>query len=164
MPRIMTYNVHRCVGVDGRLDVARVAAVIAQCRPDIVALQELDVCRLRTGTVMAPRRDDQGGIGGIKQFPLARVKRWLLGDAKDVCEYRRAGSVNLLVRMSSQTDGRMWRASLDFVAIVKAHPRKRSHQCRDGRNPLVSKSILAAGFVVIFKEPCKARLFVDACR
>ena len=51
MPRIMTYNVHRCVGVDGKLDVGRVAAVIAQCRPDIVALQELDVCRARTGTV-----------------------------------------------------------------------------------------------------------------
>ena len=51
MPRIMTYNVHRCVGVDGRLDVARVAAVIAQRRPDIVALQELDVGRRRTGAV-----------------------------------------------------------------------------------------------------------------
>jgi len=51
MFRIMTYNVHRCVGVDGRLDVGRVAAVIAQCRPDIVALQELDVGRARTGGV-----------------------------------------------------------------------------------------------------------------
>jgi endonuclease/exonuclease/phosphatase family metal-dependent hydrolase len=51
MPRIMTYNVHRCVGVDGRLDVARIAAVIAQARPDIVALQELDVLRARTGRV-----------------------------------------------------------------------------------------------------------------
>jgi endonuclease/exonuclease/phosphatase family metal-dependent hydrolase len=51
MPRIMTYNVHRCVGVDGKLDVGRVAAVIAQCRPDIVALQEVDVLRPRTGTV-----------------------------------------------------------------------------------------------------------------
>lgn len=51
MPRIMTYNVHRCVGVDRRLDVARVAAVIAQRQPDIVALQELDVCRPRTGVV-----------------------------------------------------------------------------------------------------------------
>ena len=51
MPRIMTYNVHRCVGVDGQLDVGRIAAVIAQCRPDIVALQELDVGRLRTGAV-----------------------------------------------------------------------------------------------------------------
>jgi endonuclease/exonuclease/phosphatase family metal-dependent hydrolase len=47
----MTYNVHRCVGVDRRLDVERVAAVIAASRPDIVALQELDVGRARTGHI-----------------------------------------------------------------------------------------------------------------
>jgi endonuclease/exonuclease/phosphatase family metal-dependent hydrolase len=51
MPRILTYNVHRCVGVDRRLDVGRVAAVIAALAPDIVALQELDVGRARTGGV-----------------------------------------------------------------------------------------------------------------
>ncbi|HXQ46446.1 MAG TPA: endonuclease/exonuclease/phosphatase family protein, partial [Caulobacteraceae bacterium] len=51
MPRILTYNVHRCIGVDGRLDVGRIAAVIAALEPDIVALQELDVRRARTGGV-----------------------------------------------------------------------------------------------------------------
>lgn len=51
MPRIVTYNVHRCVGNDRRLDVARVAQVLAELKPDIVALQELDVGRLRTGRV-----------------------------------------------------------------------------------------------------------------
>jgi endonuclease/exonuclease/phosphatase family metal-dependent hydrolase len=47
----MTYNVHGCVGTDGRLDVGRIAAVIGQSRPDIVALQELDVGRERSGRV-----------------------------------------------------------------------------------------------------------------
>jgi len=47
----MTYNVHSCRGVDGKLDVGRVASVIAQSKPDIVALQELDVHRPRTGRV-----------------------------------------------------------------------------------------------------------------
>lgn len=51
MPRIMTYNVHGCVGRDGRLDVDRIAVVIGQARPDIVALQELDVGRARSGGV-----------------------------------------------------------------------------------------------------------------
>jgi endonuclease/exonuclease/phosphatase family metal-dependent hydrolase len=51
MIRLLTYNVHRCLGVDGRLDVGRVAAVIAAQAPDIVALQELDVGRARTGGV-----------------------------------------------------------------------------------------------------------------
>lgn len=51
MVRIMTYNVHSCVGADRRCDVGRVAAVIAHEKPDIVALQELDVGRSRTGGV-----------------------------------------------------------------------------------------------------------------
>lgn len=51
MPRLLTYNVHRCLGVDKRLDVARIADVIAEQAPDIVCLQELDVGRARTGHV-----------------------------------------------------------------------------------------------------------------
>jgi endonuclease/exonuclease/phosphatase family metal-dependent hydrolase len=51
MPRIVTYNVRRCVGNDRRLDVARIAGVLAALEPDIVALQELDVRRARTGHV-----------------------------------------------------------------------------------------------------------------
>lgn len=51
MPRIVTWNVHRCVGTDRRLDVDRIAAALAQLNPDIVALQELDVGRRRTNHV-----------------------------------------------------------------------------------------------------------------
>ena len=51
MTRILTYNVHRCLGTDRRLDVARIADVIAARRPDIVALQEVDVGRARSGGV-----------------------------------------------------------------------------------------------------------------
>jgi endonuclease/exonuclease/phosphatase family metal-dependent hydrolase len=49
--RLMTYNVHSCIGMDGRLLPERIARVIAQCAPDIVALQELDLGRARTGGV-----------------------------------------------------------------------------------------------------------------
>jgi endonuclease/exonuclease/phosphatase family metal-dependent hydrolase len=51
VPRILTYNVHRCLGTDGRLSPARIADVIAAYEPDVVALQELDVGRVRTGGV-----------------------------------------------------------------------------------------------------------------
>jgi endonuclease/exonuclease/phosphatase family metal-dependent hydrolase len=47
--RVMSYNVHRCVGCDGVLSPDRVAHVIARYRPDVVALQELDVGHARTG-------------------------------------------------------------------------------------------------------------------
>ena len=47
--RVMTYNVHSCIGMDGRLSPRRIAKVIATYDPDIIALQELDVRRPRTG-------------------------------------------------------------------------------------------------------------------
>lgn len=39
--RIVTYNVHRCIGVDGQGSVERVARVLGELRPDLVALQEV---------------------------------------------------------------------------------------------------------------------------
>lgn len=52
--RVMTYNVHSCVGTDGKLDAQRIADVIARANPDVVALQELDVCQSRSGGVHQP--------------------------------------------------------------------------------------------------------------
>ena len=49
--RILTYNVHSCIGTDRKIDPARIAAVIAGAQADIVALQEIDVRRHRTGGV-----------------------------------------------------------------------------------------------------------------
>jgi endonuclease/exonuclease/phosphatase family metal-dependent hydrolase len=49
--RIATYNVHSCFGTDRKLDPARIAEVLAECEADIVALQEVDVARARSGGV-----------------------------------------------------------------------------------------------------------------
>jgi endonuclease/exonuclease/phosphatase family metal-dependent hydrolase len=49
--RILTYNVHSCIGMDGKLSPQRIARIIAQYQPDVVALQELDVGRRRTDNV-----------------------------------------------------------------------------------------------------------------
>ncbi len=49
--RIMTYNVHFCINMDGKISPNRIAKVIAHYDPDIVCLQELDVDRARTGWV-----------------------------------------------------------------------------------------------------------------
>jgi len=46
--KVMTYNVHSCVGMDGIASVSRIARVIARYRPDVVALQELDVGKQRS--------------------------------------------------------------------------------------------------------------------
>jgi len=49
--KILSYNVHSCIGTDRKLDPARVAEVIAALEPDIIGLQELDIGRNRTGGV-----------------------------------------------------------------------------------------------------------------
>lgn len=49
--RFLSYNVHGCVGGDRRLDLARIVEVIAEAQADVVALQELDVGRSRSGGV-----------------------------------------------------------------------------------------------------------------
>ncbi len=46
--RLMTWNMHIGIGMDGRLDLERIAAEISAERPDLVALQEVDAYRPRT--------------------------------------------------------------------------------------------------------------------
>jgi endonuclease/exonuclease/phosphatase family metal-dependent hydrolase len=53
--RVMTYNVHSCVGTDGRLSPERIAEVIARANPDLVAVQELDVCQSRSRGLNQPQ-------------------------------------------------------------------------------------------------------------
>jgi endonuclease/exonuclease/phosphatase family metal-dependent hydrolase len=49
--RVLTYNIHHAEGVDRKLDVPRVAKVIAAEKPDLVAVQEVDHRTKRTGGV-----------------------------------------------------------------------------------------------------------------
>ena len=81
MPRILTYNVHRCVGTDKKLDVQRIVDVIASFEPDIVALQELDVGRARTGGVDQAHQIAQGLKMAFHFHPAMRVEEELYGDA-----------------------------------------------------------------------------------
>jgi len=45
--RVVTYNVHTCVGVDRRYDPGRIAAVLREIDADIACLQEVDARRGR---------------------------------------------------------------------------------------------------------------------
>mgnify|MGYP002083465773 FL=1 len=52
--RVLTYNIHHGEGVDGVLDLPRIARVIDSVEPDIVALQEVDQKTRRAGEVDQP--------------------------------------------------------------------------------------------------------------
>lgn len=81
MPRLLTYNVHRCLGVDRRLEVDRIAAVIAEFEPDVVCLQELDVGRARTGGVDQAEAIADKLAMTSRFHPAMRVEAELYGDA-----------------------------------------------------------------------------------
>lgn len=41
--RILSYNIHRCVGVDGQYSPERIGQIVTDLEPDVVALQEVQV-------------------------------------------------------------------------------------------------------------------------
>lgn len=57
----MTYNVHRCVGVDGRDSFDAIVSVCRHARPDVLALQELD----------APETDEADGAHHARDLAAA---------------------------------------------------------------------------------------------
>jgi endonuclease/exonuclease/phosphatase family metal-dependent hydrolase len=79
--RVMTYNVHRCRGFDRRWSPERIAAVIAPLHPDVVALQELDVGRLRSGRVDQAEAIARDLGMDVQFFPALEVMEELYGDA-----------------------------------------------------------------------------------
>lgn len=94
--RVMTYNIHHGEGVDGRLDIERIAAVVRAEGADLVAVQEMDKGVERTsrrdlpselaqltGMVCVFRNNYafQGGEYGnaiLSRFPVKRATNTLL--------------------------------------------------------------------------------------
>jgi endonuclease/exonuclease/phosphatase family metal-dependent hydrolase len=73
--RVATYNVHGCVGRDGRHDPDRVASVISELNVDVAALQEftypLDVAlETRTPVVLTSLDGYQCALGPTRQTTL----------------------------------------------------------------------------------------------
>jgi len=54
--RVLCYNIHYGQGTDGRYDLERLATVINKAKPELVALQEVDVGVKRSGRIHQARR------------------------------------------------------------------------------------------------------------
>lgn len=80
-----SYNIHKCVGTDRRFDPGRVAEVIAEIGPDVIALQEADrrfgdraglldlrALQRETGLVPVPVENGHGGHGWHGNLVLVR--------------------------------------------------------------------------------------------
>lgn len=79
--RVMTYNVHSCRGIDGKLSPQRIARVIARYHPDVVALQELDVMRERTGGLDQAERLARLLAMDVHFHPALHLEEERYGDA-----------------------------------------------------------------------------------
>ncbi|MEJ7599953.1 MAG: endonuclease/exonuclease/phosphatase family protein [Kofleriaceae bacterium] len=88
--RVMTYNIRNGRGGDARVDLDRIAGVISPFEPEVVALQEVDVGRPRSGGVdqaadLAARLGMTASFApcierGCEQYGIATLTRWpLLG-------------------------------------------------------------------------------------
>ena len=90
--RVATYNIHRCRGLDGRTNPARVAEVIRDIDADVVALQEVIGASqtspghaeelgamLGMGWVMAPARHLRGALFGnvvMSRLPIRQHSQY----------------------------------------------------------------------------------------
>ena len=99
--RVLSYNIHHAEGVDGNLDIGRIAKLISSVRPDMVALQEVDQGASRTQGMDQPRQlarltgmnvvfganiDLQGGRYGnaiLSRYPVVRHTNHLLPNRND---------------------------------------------------------------------------------
>jgi endonuclease/exonuclease/phosphatase family metal-dependent hydrolase len=79
--RIMTYNVHQCINMNGKISPRRIAEVIDNYNPDIVALQELDVKRRRTGKIDQAHFIAQELEMAYHFFPAIQIEEEEYGDA-----------------------------------------------------------------------------------
>ena len=104
--RVMTYNVHSCVGMDGKLSPARIAKLISRLDVDVVAIQEVDVGRKRSKQVDQAQliashltmnhhfhatwqiEEESYGIAVLSRLPMHLVKSGLLPSSKDHRERR----------------------------------------------------------------------------
>lgn len=75
--RVVTWNVHGCVGTDGRRDVARVADVIRGFDADLVGLQEVDSRRSPGQLAELARRTGTTAVAG----PTLRTRKGTYGNA-----------------------------------------------------------------------------------
>jgi endonuclease/exonuclease/phosphatase family metal-dependent hydrolase len=79
--RVLSYNIHYGLGTDGKYDLERLATVINAAKPDLVALQEVDVGVKRSGRVHQARRLAELTGMAVRFGPTQHYEGGLFGNA-----------------------------------------------------------------------------------
>ncbi|MEX2578760.1 MAG: endonuclease/exonuclease/phosphatase family protein [Verrucomicrobiales bacterium] len=114
--RVMTYNIHSCIGTDGKIRPERVARAINHCDPDVVAIQEIDAHRPRTDGhdqaqviadhlrmdhvfhAMFEEAKERYGIAVFSRYPFEQVKADFLTEFEPRGTREARGAIWLRVR------------------------------------------------------------------
>ena len=143
--RIASYNVHGCVGTDGRKDAARVAEVIAEMHCDTIGLQEvdyrLDYIAMRLGMQAVPgltllRHDGPFGNALLTRRRILDVRRLAFGYARR--EPRNALDVDL------EVGGRPLRVIVTHLGLFAAERRYQMRKLLEiiRRNPIQERIVV----------------------
>ncbi|MCP4171953.1 MAG: endonuclease [Fuerstiella sp.] len=79
--RVLCYNIHYGQGNDGVYDIPRLAQVINRLKPDLVALQEVDVGVERSGRIHEAQRLGQLTDMAVRYGPTQHYQGGLYGNA-----------------------------------------------------------------------------------
>lgn len=126
--RVLTYNIHHGRGMDGRVDLERIAKIVVDSKADLVALQEVDNKTQRTGGIdqtaqlakltglhgrFAKAIDFEGG-----QYGQALLTRWPITSLEvDFLPVEPNGEKRMIVKGSMEIDGR----ELQFCTVHLHH-------------------------------------------
>jgi endonuclease/exonuclease/phosphatase family metal-dependent hydrolase len=116
--RVMTYNIHVGVGMDKKLDLERIAAVIMKEQPDLVGLQEVDrgvtrtegkdeirelAALTRMDYAFAHNLDYQGGQYGVAILSRMLIQKTDHQKYENLREAERRGMLRVEVELAGKT-------------------------------------------------------------
>ncbi len=181
--RLLTYNIHKAIGVDGRFDPDRVAAVLEHHDADIVLLQEVDRGAPRSGLIdlasyFAKRLNyDHRAVGmnvylkkgrygnaTLTRFPIGRQRNINL----TVAWRKRRGAQHTRISLNGMPPSRggysvdVFNLHLGLSALERRRQVRRLLECQDMRSIQQTDACIVAGDMNDWRGVLRRRHFLPA--
>lgn len=146
--RVFCWNIHHGVGMDGKLDLPRIAKVIREAKPDLVALQEVDKNCRRSGKIdqaeeLAKLTGMQASYGKAMDFDGGEYGQAILSAKLPQLTkiHRLPGNAEPRIAFEAQLSIKSLKLSfatvhLDLAANQRIHQVKTLIQALDSADPL----------------------------
>lgn len=150
--RVMTYNIHSCTGIDGKVRPERIARVINSFDADVVAVQEIDAHRPRSGHhdqtqliaghlrmehvfhALLEEEKERYGIAILARHPFKTIKSACLTPSHHRYRHEARGAIWILLEMEGRRP----------VHIINTHFGLRKEERRQQTEILLGRDWLGA--------------------